>query len=801
MIHNNKITLQHFKAFKNQKVWVVSKEDKIPIQTNNQPARSNDPNTWTSLDSVLTYMETHKGTLPALILNDQLDLIFIDLDNVIDPQTHMIEPWAKEIIDICDSYAEKSRSGRGIHIFLRGHPPKLPTDEKVRCRPEKKSWNKIGDFEIYFTKKIATITGSIMVDKPIRNIDEIGVLTLYRKFFPPADPVVNISPPIALSPTMSDEEIDKLARSGEKGKRFTKLYDHAEWDEPEDRSAMDLSLANRIAFFTQDNEQISRIMKKSALNDREKWEREDYIPRTIDTAIQGLSNTYQKSEPQRNHGSPIPIVLSTKTTGEPFPIKCLPSILRDMAQEMQRASKTPVELCCGAVLSAASIGTRRFVKVYEKEDLVHFTCFFFIIIAGSGERKSSVMKKAVFPIYNLQEEDKERYLQEKRAYVARQKTVQKENNYILNSERTMEDKATALESLQLNLESYRPKPYRYLTDDFTNAALFKLLDECEGSFAIMSLDGGNVLDYIQGCGPGTDGSLNDSLLLKATWGDSISRDRKSKNEEGEHLFIKDPACHVAIVVTPERCVKFLSDPRLRDSGMIARVMPILCSSTIGTRFEEENELPYNNEIVSKYNELIKTLYQRSELAEAYLNKEAADARRSFFNEIEREMGNGLSLEDLRDLGSKFTTQVTRLAALFQAFKTVPGNCKEKILITIETWYEAEAIGRWIFDQAAHLQRTDYDELVLVTAKEISEKILKSKLAKNPSNSTFKRRDFQQRFKRELKKVKMQDQNNHAVGDVLNTLVSYQWIIEVPPLIGGNRSLEFVVNKCQLKEKK
>lgn len=783
ILNNSKINLQHFKPFENQKIWAISNADKIPIQANSYPARVNDPSSWMPLKEVLEYTSINENCLPAIILNDQLDLIFIDLDNVIDPQTKTIEAWAQELIDICDSFTEVSKSGKGIHIFLRGNPPILAANEQLRCRPPKTAWDKSGELELYFTKKAATVTGNTLLDKPIRNIDKKELLILYRRFFP-ENTDSNLTKSIALSPTMSDEKIIELARTGKNQNKFIKLFDYAEWDAGNDRSAMDLSLANFLAFYTQDINQVKRLMMSSSLY-RDKWERVDYLQRTIETAINSLRNTYRSPNNQETF-TPLPIKTTTKTTGEPFPVSCLPPILSNMAKEMQRVTKTPMELCCAGVLSAASIATKGTVKVYEKADLTHFTCFFFMIIAESGERKSNVMKKAIAPIYTQQEDDKERYLNDRRIYSARQKTAKHEEKQVLASKtKSFNEKAEQIELIQKELESYKPKPYRYITDDFTNSALFKLLDENNGSFAVTSLDGGNVLDYIQGNGPGTDGSLNDSLILKATWGDSISRDRTGKTEEGEHLFIKDPACHVSITVQPDRCRKFLADPRLRGSGMIARVMPIPCTSTIGTRFEEENEPVYTIETVETYNTLINSLFKNDLLIEVHLTKEASSARRNYFNEIEREMREGFSLEDLRDLGSKAATQVTRLAALFELCKSKLTS--KKVKVSENTWFEAEAVGRWILDQAANLQRTDYDELVLIAAKIISEKLPDSNLINKPF---FSKRDFQQRFKKEIGK----SARNQMVDDILSTLISYQWIAEIPRSNQNWRTPRYKVNQ-------
>jgi len=786
ILNSNTFNLKHFKPFEHQKVWAISNEKKVPIQRNGKPALINNPRTWAPLEHVLEYAKEHPGNLPAVILNDQLDLIFIDLDNVIDSQSGAIEDWATELISSCDSYTEKSKSGKGIHIFLRGPNPTLLDNEKLRCRPPKKSWDKIGEIEIYFSKKAATLTGELMVDKPIRVLDKNEVEAIYRRFFPVSNDLQYESIGYIPSPEMEDGQILELVAKGKNGEKFTSLFGGTILDGSEDRSALDLSLANFLVFYTQDVEQVKRLMMGSSLY-RSKWEREDYLDRTIETALESLSKTFQQPK-QHTSKEPIPIKTTTTTTGEPFPVDCLPPLLRDMAKEMQIVSKTPLELCCAAVLSAASVATKGTVKVFEKETLSHFTCFFFMIIAESGERKSNVLKTAFAPITQHQDEDKVRYLDDLRSYKARQKAAKDEERKILKGEMSTEEKAQQLEIIEKELESYKPKPYRYITDNFTDPALFKLLEENSGSFAVMTLDGGNVLDYIRGNGHGTDGSLNDALLLKATWGDPISRDRIGNTPEGEHLFIKDPACHVTIIVQHDRCRDFLSDTRLRGSGLIARILPIACSSTIGTRFEAEDDPTYNNEIVIPYHTLINNLFKKENITEVYLDEDAASARRDFFNEIEKEMARGNSLEDLRDIGSKITTQVTKLASLF---KVCSNRCNpERVQVDKRTWYQAEAVGRWFLDQAAHLQRTDYDEQVLLCSKKISEKILKSSLATNESKKIFTKRDFQQQFKRDLCSYP----GKNFTDDVLNTLVSYQWVIE----LSNSKRLQYIVNKTEEK---
>lgn len=94
-----------------------------------------------------------------------------------------------------------------------------------------------------------------------------------------------------VSPPMSDDEIIERARRAGNGEKFIRLFDdgncreYANRDGAVDDNRADQALVNLIAFWTQDHEQIDRLMRRSALA-RAKWEdRPDYRERTIDKAL------------------------------------------------------------------------------------------------------------------------------------------------------------------------------------------------------------------------------------------------------------------------------------------------------------------------------------------------------------------------------------------------------------------------------------------------------------------------------------------------------------------------------------
>ena len=75
----------------------------------------------------------------------------------------------------------------------------------------------------------------------------------------------------------SDEEIIAQASAAVNGDKFTKLYT-GDWQGMyQSQSEADFALTDIIAFYTQNKAQIARIFRGSALGQRDKAQRDDYI--------------------------------------------------------------------------------------------------------------------------------------------------------------------------------------------------------------------------------------------------------------------------------------------------------------------------------------------------------------------------------------------------------------------------------------------------------------------------------------------------------------------------------------------
>lgn len=127
-------------------VWNTSK---CPMQALKKKAASAvKPETWTFYD--IAQEAVDKGLYDNLgfVFNGD-GLVGIDIDAGF-TEEGLLSPLSVDIMQACQSFTEKSRSGRGIHIYLRG---KLPFKGK----------NNGSGVEIYSTGRYFIVTGQKLI--------------------------------------------------------------------------------------------------------------------------------------------------------------------------------------------------------------------------------------------------------------------------------------------------------------------------------------------------------------------------------------------------------------------------------------------------------------------------------------------------------------------------------------------------------------------------------------------------------------------------------------------------------------
>jgi hypothetical protein len=146
--------------------WVLCDEEKVPLIALRSgacyAASSTDPDTWRDYETAYEAWRKNEWSFCGIgrVIVAEEDYVGVDLDDVLDPETGEISPWATRILDRLKSYAEISPSGRGVKIWTKASKAEITRSYK---KPS---------LEIYSKSRYFTVTGNVLGRK--RKISERG---------------------------------------------------------------------------------------------------------------------------------------------------------------------------------------------------------------------------------------------------------------------------------------------------------------------------------------------------------------------------------------------------------------------------------------------------------------------------------------------------------------------------------------------------------------------------------------------------------------------------------------------------
>lgn len=287
--------------------WINWREEPRPGQTKPAkvpcagPARidPHDRSHWLPFEITQALDAGHVG----FVLTEDDPYFCIDLDHAWDG-----DQWSPLAQEICarfaGAYVEVSHSGDGLHIMGQGKPPEGYGAEIAG-----------GPSALYVSKRFIAITGRHATGD-IDSDHTAALAWLAATHLKPRDtdgpagdwttgPVAD-STPIEDDTTLIQRMLSAKASAGVafggKASASDLWYAVEEaladaWPsttpgEPYDRSSADAALAGHLAFWTgKDCARIDRLMRMSRLV-RPKWDRSDYLPRTITGAVARCSRVY-----------------------------------------------------------------------------------------------------------------------------------------------------------------------------------------------------------------------------------------------------------------------------------------------------------------------------------------------------------------------------------------------------------------------------------------------------------------------------------------------------------------------------
>ncbi|WJM79880.1 YfjI family protein [Pectobacterium brasiliense] len=401
-----------------------------------------------------------------------------------------------------------------------------------------------------------------------------------------------------------------------------------------------------------------------------------------------------------------------------FPVDVLPAVIRNAVYEVSRNTQAPISLIAASALGVISLGCQNRVDVCRLKNLRSPVSLFLLTIAESGERKSTVDKLFMQPLYEYEERLFEQYSQEMMEYNLRKESADAEKKAIISKlkSNTRRDQDTSVEHERLQewQNTYPKEPVRYklILNDATPAAIKDTLCGQWRSMGIMSDEAGTVFNGY---------TLNELPFINKMWdGSNFSVERKNKPER----LIKDARLTVSLMVQPDIFTRFIERKGniAKGSGFFARCLICKPCSTQGRR-QITNPVVSNEHLPLFHKRLLEIVDENiarnseDERLCLYFSPEAEAHWIRCYNRVESEMSSGLfisgSLSDFKDYASKAAENVARISALLHYFNGEKGDISlvtVKAAASIIAWYINEYKNLFSKDEEPIRINSDADEL-------------------------------------------------------------------------------------------
>lgn len=405
-------------------------------------------------------------------------------------------------------------------------------------------------------------------------------------------------------------------------------------------------------------------------------------------------------------GWPEPKTLDAPDEPLPYPLESLPSGIRKAVEEVLHFTQAPPAMVASCALSALSLAGQGLADVKRDERLEGPTGLFFLILADSGERKSTVDRFFTESLLEKERIEKEKTVPIIKEYMAAKEAWEAEKSGILTKIQQLAKSGEDAGEWKAKLadleksEPIAPKVMRLLYQDATPEALAWGLAHNWPSGGMISSEAGIVLGSHA---MGKDSIVRNLALLNQLWdGTPVHVDRRT----GPSYTLRGCRLTVGLATQPATLTTFFEQSKglARGTGFMARFMMTWPESTQGTRFYKES--PKEWKALTRFQNRLSELLDATPEPDGEngltpkvltFDREGQEGWIKVYDEIERDLGRDGDLTELRDIASKAADNIARIAALFAVYAGREQITKDEVgkASLIVTWhlYEARRIFR------------------------------------------------------------------------------------------------------------
>lgn len=379
------------RAYNQWVVWRFEESDgdkptKIPYSPiNGRMAKVNDSSTWGSYHDALGALNSGMYSGLGFVLTEADPYGFIDLDDTKGDQGNADRQL--RIYNEFVSYAERSPSGTGLHIIIKGSIP---------------SGRKRSSIEVYSNLRFMTMTGNVFRNEEIKDYD-----ALFNALWSQMGKGPNAAAYYAGldEAKRDDSEVMEMARNAANAEKFIDLYDYGNWQKYyPSQSEADLALIDIIAFYSENRAQVKKLFLESKLGQREKSRAEYRLKYALDKCfdrmlppvdIEGLRDQINAIIEKRMQNADIPqsqIVedIPQNVTEVATPVASAftvpPGLVGEIAQFIYAAAPRPVP----EIALAGAIGL--FAGIVGRAYNISGTGLnqYVLLLAGTGTGKEAI---------------------------------------------------------------------------------------------------------------------------------------------------------------------------------------------------------------------------------------------------------------------------------------------------------------------------------------------------------------------------------------------------------------------------
>ncbi len=379
-----------------------------------------------------------------------------------------------------------------------------------------------------------------------------------------------------------------------------------------------------------------------------------------------------------------------------FPLQALTPRLHRAAYEISQETGAPVASVVSALLAAISLVCQGKIKIKKRHNLISNVTLWFIIVLGSGERKSTVVNLVFKAIEGFMAEQDEIHRSKLIAFNEKLASWKAEAKGILTAIKKKAAKGESIVEDQSRLDQHnlrkpvKPMKFKLLHEKFTPLAIIKNLSECYPTTGIISDEAACVFS---GRGLSDMGLINRGLD-----GSTMSVERASE----ESLIVREPSITMALYAQKEIVDHFFSGKGAlaRAIGLLARCFFVAPTETAGTRFLAYSVIT-SGEATQAFHQRCKEIlnshvsedaYGLPEKSELYFAPDAQSRWEYEHDRIESMMQPGGFFANDKDFASKLADKMARLAALMHHFEGYEGP------ISLDTLERSIAISGWFADE-------------------------------------------------------------------------------------------------------